>query len=128
PFKPSAGEGDLRGPTGRPLKRAGIHADAGPRSFGSAGVAYGVEYVNVARCLHDKSVANAVIYLEYHDCTGFFIRQLYFLAAEHGGSGEAVFRDFAFLVHGQNVARGKSVARAAIQHDRLVLADQVQTI
>ena len=107
---------------------AGIHSDAGPPSIGSARVAYGVEYVDVARCLHDKSVANAVIYLEYHHCTGFFIRQLYFLAAEHGGVSEAVFHYFAFLVHGQHVARGKSVTSAAIQDDGLVLADQVQAV
>lgn len=108
------------------IKRAGIRSRTPTLDlFSSTWVAYCVEDVDVARCMHDKSVANPVIYFKYHDCTGFFIRQLYFIAAKHRAAREAVLDYFAFLENGQHVAGGESVAGAAIQNHGLVLANQI---
>src|ERR1700679_3158080 len=86
-----------------------------------------ITHVHDVRGLHDQAVAQMVEGLEYHEGTGWFIREPHLLGAQGRHRHKALVRvignDLTVFVYGQHIARREPVGGAAIDGHHLVLTD-----
>ena len=73
--------------------------------------------MNSVRRFHNQAIANAVVGLEYHYRTLFFVWQC------HLPTTVPVLDDIAGLEYRQNIADRETMVGAAIHNDDLVLAN-----
>ena len=90
---------------------------------GGLRVANGIQHADFARRLHNQGIAHAIESAEYHRRSGHLVGQAHFLGKEAPIVERYIANDFARLEDAEHMTGLDAVARAAIEHDDLKLAD-----